>query len=83
MTTRPAESQTSDIDLSAAIMTATGRKPAIFRQPGQALVSFEFKDDDESRAVIIAYATGELVQPVKRFAACRAWLYRQAKGVKA
>lgn len=83
MTTRPAESQTSDIDLSAAIMTATGRTPTIYRQTGQVLVSFEFKDDDESRAVIYAYATGELVLPVKRFAACRAWLYRQAKGVKA
>jgi hypothetical protein len=82
MTTRPAEFQTPDIDLSAAIMTATGKTPSIFRQPGQALVSFEFKDDDETTAVIVAYATGELVQPVKRFAACRAWLYRQAKGVR-
>lgn len=82
MPPRSTEPQTSDIDLSAAIMTATGRTPAIYRQPGQALVTFEFKDDDESRAVIVAYATGELVQPVKRFAACRAWLYRQAKGVR-
>jgi len=83
MNNRTAGFQTSDIDLIAAIMTATGRPPAIFRQPGQALVTFEFKDEDESRSVTIAYATGELVQPVKRFAACRAWLYRQAKGVKA
>lgn len=82
MPTRTAECQTSDIDLCAAIMTATGRIPSILRQPGQALVSFEFKDDEETRAVIMAYATGELMQPVKRFAACRAWLYRQARGVR-
>ncbi|QXE86613.1 hypothetical protein KP003_20050 [Geomonas nitrogeniifigens] len=74
---------TKDIDLCAAIMTATDRIPSILRQSGQALVSFEFKDNEETRAVIMAYATGELMQPVKRFAACRAWLYRQARGVKA
>lgn len=80
--TRPTEFQTEDIDLAAAIMTATGRQPGVFRQPGRALISFEFPDDDGTRAIIIAYAGGELAQPVKRFAACRAWMYRQAKGVR-
>ncbi|WP_224983010.1 hypothetical protein [Geomonas agri] len=80
MTNRPAEFQTTDIDLSATIMTATGKMPAILRQPGKALVTFEFSDDDATRAIVFTYATGELVQPVKRFSACRAWLYRQAKG---
>lgn len=79
--TRPAEFQTEDLDLAAAIMNATGRQPEIFQQPGRALISFEFPDDEATRTIIIAYAGGELVQPVKRFAACRAWLYRQAKGV--
>ncbi len=63
-------------------MTATNRQPEIFRQPGHALISFEFSTDEEIQAIVLAYASGELVQPVKRFAACRAWLYRQAKGVR-
>ena len=80
MTTRPTESQTSSIDLRAAIMTATRRTSAIYRDSGQALVSFEFKDD-ESKAVIVPSATGELAHLVKRFAAYRAWLYCQAREV--
>ena len=79
---RPSEFQTSDLDLAAAIMVATGRQPEVFQQPGRALITFEFPDDEATRSVIIAYAAGELVQPVRRFAACRAWLYRQAKGVR-
>lgn len=79
--TRPTEFQTSDLDLAASIMTATGRQPEVFQQPGQALVTFDFPDDVVTRKTIIAYAGGELVQPVRRFAACRSWLYRQAKGV--
>jgi hypothetical protein len=79
---RPKDFQTTDIDLAAAIMTATGSQPGIVLQPGQTLVTFEFEDDETSRSIIIAYATGELRQSVKRFAACRAWLYRQTKGVQ-
>lgn len=78
--TRPAEFQASD--LSAAVMVATGHLPEVFRQPGRPLVTFEFEDNDVTRAIIIAYASGNLVLPVKRFAACCAWLYRQAKGVR-
>ncbi|WP_224983567.1 hypothetical protein [Geomonas agri] len=81
MSNRPAEFQTTDIDLSATIMTATGKIPAVLSRPGKALVTFEFADDDATRAVVFTYATGELVQPVKRFAACRSWLYRKAKEV--
>jgi len=80
---RPTEFyQTTDIDLAAAIMTATGRQPEMYRQPGQSLVSFEFTNDETIIAVVMAYSGGELAQPVKRFAACRAWLYRQARGVR-
>ncbi|AJE04670.1 hypothetical protein [Geobacter pickeringii] len=80
--TRPPEFQTTDLDLAAAIMTGTGKQPGAFRQPGQPLVAFEFKDDEATRAIILSYASGDLCQNVKRFAACRAWLYRQAKGVR-
>lgn len=79
--TRSTEFQTSEIDLAAAIMTATGRQPEVFQQPGRPLITFEFPDDVPTRTTIISYAIGELVQPVKRFADCRAWLYRQAKAV--
>lgn len=77
--TRPLEFQTEDIDLAAAIMTATGRQPEIFQQLGRSLVCFEFSDDEATRSTIIAYASGDLVQRVKQFSACRAWLYRQAR----
>jgi hypothetical protein len=82
MTTRPTDFQTSDIDLTAAVMAATGRQPGISRQPGQVLVTFTFPDDAVTQSTTIAYATGELCQPVRRFAAYRAWLYRQAKAVR-
>lgn len=80
MSPRPSEFETSDIDLAAAIMTASNKQPVVVRHPGAPLVSFQFPNDEASYAVIVAYATGELCQPVKRFAACRANLYRQAKG---
>lgn len=80
--TRPTEFQTSDLDLAAAIMTATGRQPEVFLQPGRQLITFEFFDDEATRSIIIAYAGGELMQSVKRFAACRAWLYRQTKNLR-
>jgi hypothetical protein len=76
---RQTEFQTTDLDLAAAIMTATGKQPKIVQLVGKALITFEFQDDETTRAAIIAYASGELAQPVKRFATCRAWLYRQAK----
>lgn len=80
--TRPAEFQTEDLDLVAAIMTATGREPVMYRKAGTNLITFEVAEDEQARAILLAYATGELILPVKRFAACRAWLYRKAKGVR-
>jgi|GEM_PF-4686140 len=73
---------TTDFDLGAVYMVCTGRQPAIFRQPGDALVTIEFVNDDVTRDLMIAYAGGDLMVNVKRFAACRAWVYRQAKAVK-
>lgn len=73
---------TTDFDLGAAYMVITGRQPSIFRQPGNILTSIEMVDDDATRNLMIAYAGGDLMVSVKRFAACRAWIYRQAKAVK-
>ncbi|MBJ6725407.1 hypothetical protein [Geomesophilobacter sediminis] len=71
--------ETADLDLTAAIMTGTGNPPVIGHQR-DGLVIFEFIDNEVTRAIVIAFATGQLVQPVKRFAAARAWLFRQVKG---
>jgi hypothetical protein len=38
-------------------------------------------NDDTTRDLMLAYAGGALMVNVKRFAACRAWIYRQAKAV--
>lgn len=73
---------TTDIDLAAAYLAITGRKPTVHYSPGDALVSFRFFIDEPTREVIIAYGTGDLTVNCKRFAACRAWLYRQAKEVR-
>lgn len=73
---------TTDFDLGATYMSVTGRQPAVFREPGNTLVSIEMVNDNVTRDLMIAYALGDLMVNVKRFAACRAWIYRQAKGVK-
>lgn len=73
---------TTDFDLGATYMVITGRQPAVFRQPGDALTTIELVNDDVTRDLMIAYAGGDLMVNVKRFAACRAWIYRQAKAVK-
>lgn len=77
---RPTDFETTDIDLAAAIMTATGERPEISRDPGRGLGVFHFPAVDAVHAVALSYASGELALPVRRFAACRAWLYRQVRG---
>jgi hypothetical protein len=82
--TRPIRLQaieTNDIDLAAVYIVVTGRKPTMYREPGDRLATFTMPPDEQTREVMLAYATGTLKVNVKRFAACRAWLYRQAKGV--
>lgn len=80
--TRTTAIETNDIDLAAVYMTATGRKPNLYRVPGQALVTFQMPADEATRRVMLEYAAGSLELNVKRFAACRAWLYRQAREVR-
>lgn len=77
---RQSDFTTTDIDLAAAIMTATGKKPLAIR-PGVQLVEFVFPDDETTQAVIKRYAGNSLLQDVRRFGAHRAWLYRQARDV--
>ena len=73
---------TQDLDLGAAYMVVSGRQPVLYREPGNSLVSIELIDGELTRELMLSYATGKLVLNIKRFASCRAWLYRQAKEVK-
>lgn len=77
--TRPTE--TTDLDLTAAWMTATGKQPLVFLPQGKQLAVCELPDDETTREIILSYATGTLCLNVKIFASCRAWLYRRVKGV--
>ena len=79
---RDADLQTSDIDLAAAIMTATGKKPATIR-PGRELVEFSFPMNEATQAVALRYAAGTLHQEVRRYANFRRWLYGQVRAVAA
>jgi hypothetical protein len=80
--TRQPEIQTNDIDLAAVYMVATGRKPTMCKEPGDTLVTFLMPLDEVTREVMLSYASGQLNLNVKKFAACRAWLYRQAREVR-
>lgn len=78
--TRPEIITTSDIELAAALMTATNKKPVSIR-PGKALVEFSFSANEITQAVTIKYATSTLCQEVRRLANNRTWLYRQCRSV--
>lgn len=81
METRQTATQTTDFDLGACYMLATGRQPAIFLQPGDALTTVEMVNDEATHKLMMEYAAGSLMVNVKRFAACRAWIYRQARSL--
>lgn len=73
---------TTDFDLAAAYMVITGRQPVVSRQPGDNLTTVEMTDTEDTRRLMLEYAAGSLMVNVKRFAACRAWIYRAAKAVR-
>lgn len=72
---------THDIDLAAARMVITGRQPSVYLQPGDSLATFDLVDDDIMRQLLNEYATGTLVLNVRRFAACRNFLFKKLKEV--
>ncbi len=78
---RQSEIETNDIDLAAVYMTVTRRNPEMYIEPGDKLVTFQLPADETTRNVMLAYAAGTLELNVKRFAACRARLYRKAREV--
>jgi len=72
---------TTDLDLGAAYMVVTGRQPHVVHSHDDKLASIEMVDDAVTRQLMLAYACGQLALNIKRFATCRAWLYRQVKEV--
>lgn len=78
--TRPAQIITSEIELAAAIMTATNTKPVSIT-PGRELVEFTFPSNEITEAIAIKYASCSLFQEVRRLANNRSWLYRQIREV--
>jgi hypothetical protein len=82
MTTRPPDIETNDLDLAAIYKTITRRNPTMYRESGDSLVTFVMPSDEITRNVILQYAAGTLELNVRRFASCRAWLYRQTREVK-
>ena len=72
---------TNDIDLGAVYMVVTGRQPHVIRNHDDRLASIEMIDDAVTRQLMLAYASGQLALNIKRFATCRAWLYRQVREV--
>ena len=78
--TRLEEIRTTDINLAAAIMTATNLKPAKIAK-GSELVEFTFPANEKTKGVALKYAAGTLTQEVRRLMANRSWLYRQAREV--
>lgn len=73
--------KTHDIELAAALMTATGQKPRKIA-PGNKLIEFIFPANEIVHSVVLKYAAGNLFQEVRRLAAHRRWLYRQIREVE-
>lgn len=78
--TRPVNITTSDIDLAAALMTATG-KPPILIFPGAEHVEFTFPSTEISVEVERKYSSSTLFQNVSRLTKNRAWICRQSRKV--
>jgi hypothetical protein len=78
--TRPAQIITSEIELVAAIMTATNTKPVSIT-PGRELVEFTFPSNENTESVAIKYASCSLFHEFRRLANNRSWLYRQIREV--
>lgn len=78
---RPTEIQTTEIDLAAVYMAATGKEPLIFWEKGVELVKFIIPINEETNRIMVEYATGTLCLNVRKYASCRNSLYRRVKAV--
>jgi len=71
-----------DLDLAAGVMAVTGLEPDVERSPSSPLVNFVFPNDPAVQKAALQFCSGSLMVNAKRFSNRRAWLYRQAKGVR-
>jgi len=74
--------KTQDLDMTAAWMAATGKTPLVFFKPGDPKATFEMPECESTRQAIFDFATGTLLVNARIFAAARAHLYKQVKGVR-
>lgn len=72
---------TTDLDLMAAVMAATGRTPSVYLQPGATLAVVELPIEEAVDNIIIQYAAGTLLVNARRFATCRGYLHREIRRV--
>lgn len=71
---------TTDLNLAAALMTATNTHPVKI-YPGNDFVAFDFQSNERTEAVMVKYAAGTLVLNVRRLGRCRLWLDRKCRVV--
>lgn len=75
---RNEEFSTTNIELAAALMTATNKRPLAIRA-GVEFGEIVFPASEAIQAVITRYATGTLMQEVRRLAGNRSWLNLQLR----
>lgn len=78
----PRPVRTTDIELASAYMALTGEQPSVYQQPGQSLKTFDLEDSEITRQLLNDYATGTLSLNIKRFTACRNFLFKKVKEVR-
>ena len=68
-----------DLDLAAAVITATGQHPLLSKHAPGLLQTFTFTTSPEVVAAVTEYVTGSLTLPAKRLLSCRGLLFRQIR----
>ncbi len=71
--------QVRNLDMAAAITTATGISSILILPTDQGLTGFLFPDTPETTNAAALYYTGELTLPAKKLLQVRGDLYRQLK----
>lgn len=51
-------------------------QPEISTSKGRSFVNFSFPNNETVQSIVSAYASGDLAQPVRKFASCRSYLFR-------
>jgi len=70
---------TSDTNLSAYLLAATGRQPEICRQDGQNLVTFKFRRDSKLSRLIEEYLSGEATISARAVLSARSRIFHMVR----